>query len=534
MLKIIVAEDEEIIRYGIVHSIQEKDKGTHFEVVAECEDGEEALEKITEIQPDIIITDIKMPFMDGLTLLEKLKIRESEMFAVILSGHDEFDYARRAIQAGAFDYLLKPIQVKQLMQVLYAIKDKIEENNRKKADLKRLKKIEKESADMVKMKYLRNLIAGKAQEGGSISYGLEEGRFYTAGIVNFENIALISAGCDYLEFSEMGMEFEMTLQKVTRTYQGVTILKDKPWEYTICIEAETKKETEYIVENIKSELGRIRNPKMILHAIFGSVYTSPAQLQNSYQEAQSLREKRSLNFEEFITGQEETDKEKVEYMDFDDAALVLAVRVGDVKGIDAELEKMELKMKEQKVLSQLHMAMVGTRVYSDISKLLEEVSYNIEDMLMSNLEYFNEVISQTTPEAMVEKLKEYSHHISRFLGEAYSGRFDKVLRKAKEFIKSNYMNANLMLEDVAKYSFISVAYLCIIFKKETGETFIEYLTRVRMEEAARLLKESDMRNYEIAEAVGYSNATYFSTVFKKYFQVSPSTYRYQYRKTKES
>ena len=111
MLKIIVAEDEEIIRYGIVHSIQEKDKGTHFEVVAECEDGEEALEKITEIQPDIIITDIKMPFMDGLTLLEKLKIRESEMFAVILSGHDEFDYARRAIQAGAFDYIFDDVKI---------------------------------------------------------------------------------------------------------------------------------------------------------------------------------------------------------------------------------------------------------------------------------------------------------------------------------------------------------------------------------------------------------------------------------------
>lgn len=534
MLKIVVAEDEETIRYGIVTSIQEKDQGEHFEVVAECEDGEEALEKIMKLQPDIIITDIKMPFMDGLTLLEKLNIRESEMFAIILSGHDEFDYARRAIQAGAFDYLLKPIQVKQLMQVLYAIKDKIEENNRKKADLKRLKRIEKESADKVKRNYLRNLIEGRAKEEESISGGLKEGRFYTAGIVNFENIALISAGCDYLEFSELGTKFETTLQKVTRIYPGVTILKDKPWEYAICIETGTKRETDQILENIKSELQRIRSPKMILYAIFGSTYTSPSKLQNSYQEARHLREKRSLNFEELLTGQDQTNKEKVQYMDFDDSALISAVRAGDLKAIDAELEKMELKMKEQKILSQLHMAMVGARVYSDISKLLEEISYNIEDILMSNLEYFNGIISQTTPAAMVEKLKEYSYNISHFLGEACDGRFDKVLRKAKEFIKNNYMNSNLMLEDVAKYLFISVAYLCIIFKKETGETFIEYLTRVRMEEAARLLKETDMRNYEIAEAVGYSNATYFSTVFKKYYQISPSNYRYQYRKTKES
>ncbi len=527
MLKIIVVEDEDIIREGIVSSIEQEGESGLFEVVAQAGDGEEALDAIEEHRPDIVVTDIKMPFMDGITLLEKIKPKYQDMFVVILSGHDEFEYARRALKAGAYDFLLKPVKIKNLLEVLDNIRMEIEEKRQRKEELLQLKQIEKNSISRRRDEYLRELLLGRERYGANSEKAalLSDASCYMVGIVGIENVALLTQGCDYLQLMELDQHFEQAVYAAAARYTEWTVLKENLCECIVCARAREAEVLKRAAASFREEVRSAAPDDIKLRVTFGKLCDMPQKLHDSYVQAVRARERGSLNFDDFVNGLNAD--EHIRYMDFDDTELLSAIRVGNRRQIENELKNLAEQMMEQKVVSQLHMIMVASRIYFDVSKLLTEVSYNTEEAMAGDAEHFNLIISQNRPEAIVDKLKNYCYKVADFLEEVHSGKFAKVLIRAKEFIKNNFMNENLMLEDVAQQAYISASYMCIIFKKEAGETFIEYLTKVRMEHAARLLLETDMRNYEIAEACGYSNPAYFSTIFKKYYNMPPSMYKAQ-------
>lgn len=534
MLKIIVVEDEDIIREGIVSSIEEAGGDGAYCVVAQASDGEEAQELIERYLPDVIITDIKMPFMDGITMIEQIKPKHPEIYTVILSGHDEFEYARRALKAGAYDYILKPIKIKHLMDVLHNIRMEQAEKTDQKS---RMAQLEKESKEFKKLQMMKELILGKQVFGIEHEHMMEEEKelLYTVGIVDVSNVALFTIGCDYLELMEIDTQFEKMIRLAIADLPEFIMFKDTICECVVCIYAHKQQDTEKSIRLFDDEIKKLQTEKMKIRTAFGKTYNRPNKLHVSYLEAIRQREKSYLNLNDLMSGLDQagTNKAAVQYMDFDDAALLSAVRVSNKQQIDEELRRLAEQMKQQKVISQLHMIMVIAGIYFDVSKLLSEVSYNAEDAMINNMEHFNSIITQSKPDAIVGKLKDFCYNISDFLEKVHSGKFAKVLRRAKEFIQNNFQNEDLMLDDVAQYAYISTSYLCVIFKKEAGMTFIEYLTRIRMEHAAKLLRETDMRNYEIAEACGYSNPTYFSTIFKKYFDVPPSIYKTNYKQKQD-
>lgn len=537
MLNIMIVEDEELIREGLSQSIQEEDKDQLFSVVCLAEDGEEALLAAQNYQPDIIITDIKMPFMDGITLLEKIKPLYPDTYVIILSGHDEFEYARRALKAGAYDYLLKPIQIKYLMEVLYNIKMEIDHKQAKEMELRNLKKIEQYSKKQKKYRLLSRYIIGKEKYDPTNKQMAEifqesAQESHAVLIVSVENLALLTIGYDYLQLIEKDLRFENLVKSIISGEPSVMLIKERLCECILYVHAEQEEALQHKIEALRQQLRNHSMEDMRLCISSGKLYKDPLKLHTSYLEASRAREKGPLDFDEFVTNIDGTSLSSsgIEYMDFDDTTLLSAVRVGNKQQIKQELARLCEQMNEQKMISRLHMIMVAARIYFDVGKLLAEVSYNTQEALINNLEHFNQIISQNTPSGIAEKLNAYCNHIADFLEEVHSGKFAKVLCRAKDFIQNNFMNENLMLEDVAQHAFISSSYLCIIFKKEAGETFIEYLTRVRMEHAAKLLLTSDMRNYEIAEECGYSNPAYFSTIFKKYYNMPPSIYKSQHKK----
>ncbi|MCX7708781.1 MAG: response regulator, partial [Clostridia bacterium] len=159
MLKVLLVDDEEIIRSGIAQGIDWAQLG--FQVIGEAEDGEQALQAVKEMRPDVVITDIKMPFMDGLQFIEAVKPQYPNVSIIIISGHDEFHYAQKAVKLGAYDYILKPIELEYLKEILVNIRKEHEVELEKEMEVNHLRDKISENICDLKEKFIEDVLYGK-------------------------------------------------------------------------------------------------------------------------------------------------------------------------------------------------------------------------------------------------------------------------------------------------------------------------------------------------------------------------------------
>lgn len=218
------------------------------------------------------------------------------------------------------------------------------------------------------------------------------------------------------------------------------------------------------------------------------------------------------------------------YMSYDATNLLVEVRTGSYDAIDRELDYFEMEMEKQNVSSHMHVMLLVSNLYAELMKLPEEVSSTAEEVLGDPMEYYRKIVTNTDRKDIVNYLKDVCHIINDFFKNINQGKFDSILKRAKEFMQKEYMNPTLQIKDVAKAAYVSNSYLSVIIKQGTGKTFVEYLTELRMEQAKKLLEETELKNYEIAELCGFSNPTYFSTVFKSAYGIAPSAYKKENKK----
>lgn len=179
MIKVFLVEDEKIIRKSIKNNVKWEENG--FEFAGEAPDGEMALPMIEKLHPDIVITDIKMPFMDGLELSDILKKKMPKIQIIILSGYGEFDYAKEAIKIGVTDYLTKPVTGEQLLEALNKVKQKLDKKKDRKKILKITKNIKTQMKNMM-ISIFRELIRGKISVSKLMEQGRTWNRSYGTGI----------------------------------------------------------------------------------------------------------------------------------------------------------------------------------------------------------------------------------------------------------------------------------------------------------------------------------------------------------------
>lgn len=364
MIRVFLVEDEAIIRRGIRDNINWENNG--FEFVGEAGDGEYAYPLILKTEPDILITDIKMPFMDGLELSRLVKKALPQTKIIILSGYNEFDYAKEAIKIGISDYLLKPVTSAGLMDALKKVADAIREEREKTRLLERyFVSYEKYNEFLDKTDYSgvdRDLIGDFLKLGSGEEYGLFVEEYFSAvGENNYKSLLL-------------------------RQYMTIDIY--------------------YCVQEFLKNLN---------------------------------------------VGQEEIPPE-----------------LRDIKLIPKTISTFE-----------------STKEYL---KRLFKLALEQRDRVSTN-------------------------------------RYGSVISEAKKYIGDRFSNSELSLNMISGHIGISPSYFSSIFKQETGQSFVEYLTKVRIDKACELLKCTTLRTSEIGERVGYNDPHYFSSTFKKVTGLSPKDFK---------
>ena len=510
-MKIVLVDDDEIIRIGMKKMIS-KDVGDV--VAAEFSNGLDALNYVQQT-PDIniIITDIRMPLMDGLELIEKVKEIRSDIRFIVLSGFDEFNYIRRAFKDGVVDYFLKPINRQELITHIR----KIEEEINLQSDEEKFEKLRKETflADTLRKAVAYDLSAveqfrkqTQMEDGAAyIMLTMEIGFYYKPGVKKQELLNNVAEMKTMFQECMQDNGFHMALFTEQNSISGFILLKDESNYQTLC------RCCQAMLDDLKQNL--------LLCIGMSEIHTELNEIHTAYEQAQE-----AVSFR-FYMG----NNKLFCYKDICDRSVDFEY---DVKRLANELSLEMALMDYPKVREKVNQffldisflkpekirMLVRNTVYilavkvNGFEKALNYSGVDYEWMI-SNIGTYNEL-----KEYLLLLLKGCIQSMSR---EKEQKRTDRI-EMAKTYIAEHYME-QLSLNDVAEYVELNPSYFSKLFKSEMDLNFSEYLMKVRMEKAMQLLRNPKVRIYEIGGMVGYEDAVSFGRAFKKFVGMSPKEYR---------
>lgn len=540
MLKIFLAEDEVIVRETIKRMIPWENLG--FELVGEAADGEMALPLLLRQKPDLLITDIKMPFMDGLTLAKVAKKEIPGLKVVILSGYDDFNYAKQAINIGVEDYLLKPITKNALIERLTEIRSRYEHEKTQKEYYEKFHREMQAYEKNSSRDFFEALVRGSMDMmeiyRRSEKLGLDI-------VAEAYNVLIFTMNCEedfsgqregYSEWEAESLEL---LEEFFSENTSAMLFRCNIFSYSVLI----KGQKETIEENTRScvsEIQRIFDRKEQKRQWFvaaGEPVERLSQIQKSYYSASRAFSQRYLYDENILYYDEMASMEKKNVTE-DDSTYLQKVDVNALNPAILQkflsnglLEETENFVKDyfyaigqEPLESLVFRNYVTLNVRFSVMSFLKEIGCDTRTLEQEDTEDVLSESSKSLENAIAYAEKIISQAIA--LRDQNSGNKNRsILKTAVDFIDSHYMEEDMSLNKAANAANVSANHFSALFSQNMGQTFIEYLTNLRMNKAKEYLRCTSMRSSEIAGEIGYKDAHYFSYLFKKTQGMTPSDYR---------
>ena len=483
---------------------------------------------IHEIKPDILVTDIKMPFMDGLQLAEAIKRTQPWIKIIILSGHDEFDYAKKAISIGIEEYLLKPFTPEELLASLNKAAQQIDKERKQLSDISRLRDELKSSEALIKKEFLNNLVHGSEEMSTALQKSSELGlnlisRYYKVLISRINsrsgNTETQQEACSLLN------SYSTAISEAVSFFHHSNLL--------VCIfKGSTQEELDDNTFRAAETIAHIatKNEDCIVLTAIGKTVEHLSQLSISYEDAKKILQAGNISKENRIISSEDiSDNENTNgdtLLNFEEGdplvdKLKYAAK-GDIQKIIED--SMELIKKNPDQFSVFASYLLVDLIFA-VSKLVEKLGGNIKELNPDILQrkFIDDAVSDEG--RFTKTLEQVLNFALEFRDSKMTGKYGSVILKAKQFIEENYADQNTTLTTVAEAVCLSPNHFSTIFSQECKTTFIEYLTNVRLENAKRLMRETDMKGYDIAYECGFSDPHYFSYIFKKNTGLSPREYK---------
>ncbi len=536
MVKLFLVEDEKIMRDGIRKHIDWK--GEDIEFVGEASDGELAYPQILKTRPDIIVTDIKMPFMDGLELSKLVKKELPESKIIILSGYDEFKYAQEAVSIGVEEYILKPISPARLLETIKSVQKKIEESRKNESALEEWSREEiLERNALEQQKLFRALVSGQM----SMTELVEAGRklemdlmasFYEISIFNF---TLPGETGD--AYSEKQNAFGSQVLDEIDEIDGCFLFDRGTEGFAILTLGETeemvRKKDDEAIQRIIEAAESIEEGNYFVGV--GTPVNRLSSLGNSYDDANrafSYRYFREPNQVVYASRLVNTGGSNVDV----DVSMVASnekskgvyekfLRSGSADEVHHFIHEIFSSFGEKNINSMLFLNYITMDLYFATISFIQDLGYKASDV-SEEFEDINSAIKT------IGNYKDAEAYLERGLEGAIALRdsnsvkkYSVILKKVMAYIDENFDKDDISLNTVASIANISPNHFSTIFSSEVGVTFIEYLIGKRMERARELLMTTNMRSSEIAYKVGYKDPHYFSYMFKKTQGMTTREYR---------
>lgn len=531
MLKVFLVEDEFVVREGIKRNIDWQAKG--YEFCGEAGDGELAFPMIQKLKPDIVITDIRMPFMDGLELSRLIKKDFPWMEIIILTGFEEFEYAKEAISLGVAKYLLKPISGDELLKEIAELADKIEDKKKEREIREKYAREMEENYEKERKELFQYLVTGSKSMTELLEIAERLKMDLSAIWYNVILIKLQSITQAPEEYSNHLIEVERKLRKLRD--ERHTLVFDRNLEGKAFIfKADSKEELEELqrkyVAGIEAELsgneyfryfGGIGTPVNRLRelpASFESASHAFAQRylvkENRILDSGALEQMTAVEKEDFnIHNIDPKELQKDRIREF--------LKLGNKEEAVYFVEEFFKRQGTNALNSTIFRQYIVMDVYFCVAAFLEELQVDRE-----------EIAAFDVNAEMLQSKENAEEYVTRIIERAIilreknaSNRYGTIVDQVKKYIEEHYEEEELSLNLLASNVNFSPNHLSTIFSQQTGQTFIKYLTDYRMNKAKELLRGTGKRSSEISLEVGYKDPHYFSYLFKKTQGMTPTQYR---------
>lgn len=526
MIKLIVVDDERKTREGLKNYIPWSELGV--DIIEEAESGLQALDLALRIYPDIIISDIRMPNMDGIELASRIKEKLPGCRIIFLTAYCDKEYLKSAIQLKAFSYIEKPVDREEIYNVIKDTVKEIEgERERKRAENEMKSRID-EGKELISRKLTIDLIYNvdieELKESGKFStigfptkgrfvtiiFKLNKGNFLVAeGKQDFRELILKTIAQKFSEEGEMAISgFKDDEHVITHLFVG------KFYEQSII---------NLLLSDIRNDINGILESNHSVFIVGGRIVEGIENIVESYRTAVLVTQKLFFTGYDNIIFYKEALTETYNFDENTGKQFIICLQEGRSVEAIALVHRITVDLRRNSGTLIDYARNVFFNLLLYISKVAEERCLYIFDHDDEKKFLWEIVLKAST----IEEIEQYIIEKITFMFEGSNSKDSKsnTIFNIMQYIQKNFHDQNLSISSIADYTFLTCTYLCSIFKDKTGKTINQYITEIRIDKAKELLGDRKVKLYDIARKVGYNDENYFSKAFKKATGFSPSDYK---------
>ncbi len=521
MYKLIFVDDEDIVREGIASRINWGENG--FELAGVFENGRQALNFLQTRPVDVVLSDISMPQMDGLALSREIAANHPRTQVLLLTGFEDFQYAREAVKHRVSEFLLKPITAQELGAVLERTRTELNRLRDNEKEQQRMKELLTRSLPLLKQRFLYQLVSGRLG-ADDVSRRSEFFGWHDQKAAYL--VLIVSMPDDWEEITRLVLSEEAR----SRIQTNDAFFTNRSEDLVLLLQGDDVEALENrgrtIAEQLYVKAMKLGETPVTIG--IGEPATRSENINQSYLGAgNAVDHARIVGLTRIQSIDEVRRKSKVSQ----EAFLSLSRRLGTALRESSRKTANEIldeifTLFEESYLTSSDVDNYLARLQFQLSEFVDEMGFGdntLEDS--SGLQLFSETRRFTRlPDAkkyLVNRVKIIEERVHARRHSAANKRIDQ----ARRIINERFHDKNFSLQDICAELFLSTSQFSALFKEGTGQTFVEYLTSVRVNEAKKLLKTTDMRSYEIADAVGYQDPRYFSSIFKKVTGFTATEYK---------
>ncbi len=540
MIKVLLADDDYIVKDVLLSMIPWKE--LDMEVIGFVENGQQALDLCLLHKPELLVTDIRMPLLNGLEVALYLREYGLKTKVILISGIQDFDYARTALDVQASGYLLKPIRMKEVIATLKKVIETIELETNRAAYLDKIQTRLNENLPLARATFLYNLLHGTFDAGDKLSEKLEyfllpfhPEETVVAAVGVIDNYGTIAGSRTESEMQMLNFTVRDIMEQSINNYQAGVSITTQDNEFVLIFHKEycnIDKITELLegifvlakeLDNLSLSFG-IGLPVDGIHSVSSSYYGALKALDYKfYVGSQSIIQIDDItapgNFRSIMNEDSSLRLQTLQ------KELLRRIKLGDTAGVGCLMDEYYLVLTQPEAFSKeyirgqfFELIIHAYRESCETESELPEISsrYNIATRAVLKAETVSDIRMHTQ-----KMLSSIAQHFSN----KYTNRHLMLTEQIKSYIEQ-HLSENITLNDIAQAVYMSANYICAVFKKECGQTIHEYMQELKMLEAKKLLGDTKMKVFEISESLGYETPHYFSYAFKRYTGKTP----YQFRK----
>lgn len=522
--KVLIVDDESDVAEVIAKKVNWDSLG--YEQPRFAGNGIEALEVAEEYVPDVVLTDIKMPFMDGLELSRRLKEENPNIRIIIFSGFDEFEFAKEAVHLEAEEYILKPVDISKLEEVFDRVKKNLDADNDARQNVEKLEKYYLDSLPQLQEAFFVALLQSNMSQDQIDKY-LKDYHIYLTGPYYVASVIHINNSLNDMSPLLLTVAVEkLAKEKIDEKYR--TMIFHYIGNLVVIAQFDDKNDVREWTDFMDSFC---RLSKSACNATIsvgvGNVVDKITDIPGSYAGARSAISYRviygrgkAINISEVSPSENDNisqgTNEELQY-------IFKEIKIEDDANLKEVVQNFIFghmsKINNPQTYQLFIMDIVG-----ELCRFCRNNQLDMQEVFGADNNFY-ENIQHMDQDDFAEWVWDVCDKMKSFIHQKRNDTSHSFVAKAKDYVEMHYSDQDLSIQTICSALGVSAAYFSTVFKKETGQTFINYLTEFRMNKAMELLIEHDEKTYVIAEKVGYSDPNYFSYVFRKQYGVSPSKYK---------